>query len=52
MAVITQKGSFPSHTSRLEVLVNYCRTVVRGEDEHLRLAMGQYQEFLASQQRN
>lgn len=45
-----EKGSPLPGPARIEVLLNFCRTVVRGNDENLKLAMGQYQEFLAGQQ--
>ena len=50
MAANTRKGSPHPSTVRLELLLNFCRTVVRCDDEHLKLAMGEYQQFLASQQ--
>ena len=46
-----EKGSPLPKVARLEVLLNFCRTVVRSDDDLLRLAMGQYEQFLAGQQR-
>ena len=51
MQAINEKGSPLPKVARLEVLLNFCRTVVRSDDDLLRLAMGQYEQFLAGQQR-
>ena len=52
MPVTNEKGSPVSKTKRLELLLNYCRTVVRSDDDLLQDAMGQYRTYLATQQRS
>ena len=52
MQANSEKGSSHPKTTRFELLLNFCRTVVRSDDELLRDAMGQYQQFLLSQQRS
>ncbi len=46
-----QKGSGLAHTVSREVIVNFCYTVLRSDDDRLKLAMSQYQQALAAEQR-
>jgi hypothetical protein len=49
MAANNGTGSPLATAKRLEVLLNFCRTVVRSDEDLLRSAMGQYQQFLLTQ---
>ncbi len=50
MEVINKKGSPLPPAAQIEILLNFCRTVVRSDDDLLKSAMGQYEQFLATQQ--
>ncbi|MBE7158504.1 MAG: hypothetical protein INR62_08745 [Rhodospirillales bacterium] len=50
MQVISDTDSSTARTARLQILLNYCRTVVRSDEDSLRLAMGQYRQALAAEQ--
>lgn len=49
MAAVYEKGSAVASTIRLQLLLNYCRTVVRCEDTQLKSAMQDYACALAVQ---
>lgn len=44
-------GSSLAKTTSIELLLNYCRTVVRSDDHLLRIAMDEYAQSLSTQQR-
>lgn len=49
MAAVYEKGSPIASTIRLQLLLNYCRTVVRCDDTQLKLAMHEYASALGMQ---
>ncbi|HLI76922.1 MAG TPA: hypothetical protein VKV02_08245 [Acidobacteriaceae bacterium] len=51
MAAVIEKGSPTATTINLHTLLNYCRTVVRSDDDLLKHAMLQYEQSLTPQQR-
>ncbi len=51
MPASTEKGSPVAQTARIAILLNFCHTVLRSDDELLRHAMVEYRQFLAMQQR-
>ncbi len=46
----SQKGSALAETSNRDLLLNFCRTVVRSDDDSLKLAMAEYEQFLLGEQ--
>lgn len=51
MQAINQKGAAPVQIFRQQVIVNFCHTVLRSNDDLLKQAMSQYQQSLSPQQR-
>jgi hypothetical protein len=51
MNAINQKGASPANTFNLQVIVNFCHTVLRADDDLLQQAITQYQQSLLAQSR-
>ena len=49
MAANTHKGSPLPTTHRLQILLNFCRVVVRSDENHLQVAMLEYERSLSNQ---
>ena len=50
MRANTEKRSTLAKAKHLQILVNFCRTVVRSEADLLELAIEEYEQFLRAQQ--
>lgn len=48
MNAISEKGTSANSTFRQQLIVNFCHTVLRSDDDLLRRAIDRYQQSLAT----